>query len=143
MKMRRREFLRVFVGGAGLAAGGLSLRAETYPSRPVHMVVGQAAGSSSDLTARLVAQYLSEHLGQQFVVDVRPGATGNIATEAVVRSAPDGYTVLVVNSQNTINAALFTKLNFDFVHDIAPNCANRPRAASHGGQSSVPGQNGA
>ena len=84
------------------------------------MLVGQAAGSSSDLTARLVAQYLSEHLGQQFVVDVRPGATGNIATEAVVRSAPDGYTILLINSQNTINAALFTKLNFDFVHDIAP-----------------------
>jgi tripartite-type tricarboxylate transporter receptor subunit TctC len=120
MKVRRRELLRLIAGGAGLAAAGPSVRAEAYPSRPVHMIVGQAAGSSSDITARLIAQYLSEHLGQQFIVDVRPGATGNIATEAVVRSAPDGYTILVVNSQNTINAALFTKLNFDFVHDIAP-----------------------
>jgi tripartite-type tricarboxylate transporter receptor subunit TctC len=84
------------------------------------MIVGQAAGSSSDLSARLIAQYLSEHLGQQFIVDIRPGATGNIATEAVAHSAPDGYTILLINSQNTINAALFTKLNFDFVHDIAP-----------------------
>jgi tripartite-type tricarboxylate transporter receptor subunit TctC len=84
------------------------------------MIVGQAAGSSSDLSARLIAQYLSEHLGQQFIVDIRPGATGNIATEAVAHSAPDGYTILLINSQNTINAALFAKLNFDFVHDIAP-----------------------
>jgi tripartite-type tricarboxylate transporter receptor subunit TctC len=84
------------------------------------VLVGQAAGSSTDITARLIGQWLSEHLHQQFVVDVRPGATGNIATEAVVRSAPDGYTLLVMNSQNTINAALYTKLNFDFVRDIAP-----------------------
>jgi tripartite-type tricarboxylate transporter receptor subunit TctC len=120
MNIRRREFLRLAALGAGLAAGRRTGRAEAYPSRPVHMLVGQAAGSSSDLSARLIAQYLSEHLGQQFVVDIRPGATGNIATEAAVRSAPDGYTILLINSQNTINAALFTKLNFDFVHDIAP-----------------------
>jgi tripartite-type tricarboxylate transporter receptor subunit TctC len=94
--------------------------AQAYPSRPVHVIVGQAAGSSSDITARLITQPLSQKLGQQFVIDVRPGATGNIATEAVVRSAPDGYTLLLINSQNTINAALYTKLNFDFVHDIAP-----------------------
>jgi tripartite-type tricarboxylate transporter receptor subunit TctC len=120
MNIRRREFLRLAALGAGLAVGGRAVRAETYPSRPVHMLVGQAAGSSSDLSARLIAQYLSEHLGQQFIVDVRPGATGNIATEAAVRSPPDGYTILLINSQNTINAALFTKLNFDFVHDVAP-----------------------
>jgi tripartite-type tricarboxylate transporter receptor subunit TctC len=120
MNIRRREFLRLAGLGAGLAAGMSSLRAEAYPSRPVHMIVGQAAGSSSDLSARLIAQYLSERLGQQFIVDIRPGATGNIATEAVVHAAPDGYTILLINSQNTINAALFTKLNFDFVHDIAP-----------------------
>jgi tripartite-type tricarboxylate transporter receptor subunit TctC len=120
MNIRRREFLQLAGLGAGLAAGMSSLRAEAYPSRPVHMIVGQAAGSSSDLSARLIAQYLSEHLGQQFIVDIRPGATGNIATEAVAHSAPDGYTILLINSQNTINAALFTKLNFDFVHDIAP-----------------------
>jgi tripartite-type tricarboxylate transporter receptor subunit TctC len=86
----------------------------------VHLLVGQAAGSSTDITARLIAQPLSAHFGQQFITDIRPGATGNIATEAVVRSAPDGYTLLVMNSQNTINAALYTKLNFDFVRDIAP-----------------------
>jgi tripartite-type tricarboxylate transporter receptor subunit TctC len=91
-----------------------------YPTRPVQILVGQAAGSSSDINARLIAQYLSEHLGQQFVVEIRPGATGNIATEAVVRSPPDGYTLLLVNSQNTINAAMFQNLPFDFVHDIAP-----------------------
>ena len=91
-----------------------------YPTRPVQILVGQAAGSSSDISARLVAQYLSEHLDQQFVVEIRPGATGNIATEAVVHSTPDGYTLLLVNSQNTINAAMFPNLPFDFVHDIAP-----------------------
>ena len=118
MTIRRRDFFQLAAGGAGLAAGGYPVWAEAYPSRPVHMIVGQAAGSSSDITARLIAQFLSERLGQQFIVDVRPGATGNIATEAVVRSAPDGYTILLINSQNTINAALYTKLNFDFVRDI-------------------------
>ena len=86
----------------------------------MHILVGQAAGSSSDISARLIRQYLSEHLGQQSVVEIRPGATGNVATEAVVRSAPDGYTLLLVNSQNTINQALIPTLPFDFVHDIAP-----------------------
>src|ERR1700689_819877 len=84
------------------------------------MVVGQAAGSSSEISARLIAQYLSDHLGQPFVVEIRPGATGNIATEAVVHSPPDGYTLLLVNSQNTINEAMFPDLPFDFVRDIAP-----------------------
>jgi tripartite-type tricarboxylate transporter receptor subunit TctC len=84
------------------------------------VIVGQAAVSSSDINARLVAQYLSQHLGQQFVVQVRPGATGNVATEAVVHSPPDGYTLLLVNSQNTINEALFPNLPFDFERDIAP-----------------------
>jgi len=120
MGVLRREFLRLTAGAAALPIGARFARAETYPSRPVHLLVGQAAGSSTDITARLIAQPLSEHFRQQFVIDVRPGATGNIATEAVVRSAPDGYTLLVMNSQNTINAALYTKLNFDFVRDIAP-----------------------
>jgi tripartite-type tricarboxylate transporter receptor subunit TctC len=91
-----------------------------YPTRPVHMLVGQAAGSSSDLSARLIGQYLTDRLGQQFVIDIRPGATGNVATEAAVHSAPDGYTLLLVNSQNTINQAMFPDLPFDFMHDIAP-----------------------
>src|ERR1700746_2999891 len=101
-----------------VAARGAS--ALDYPTRPVQVIVGQAAASSSDITARLVSQFLSQHLGQQFVVEVRPGATGNIATELVSRAAPDGYTLLLVNSQNTINAALFPPLPFDFVRDIAP-----------------------
>src|ERR1700740_3692209 len=91
-----------------------------YPTRPVQVIVGQAAASSSDITARLISQFLSQHLGQQFVVEVRPGATGNIATDLVARATPDGYTLLLVNSQNTINAALFSNLPFDFVRDITP-----------------------
>ncbi len=120
MHFPRRDFLRLAAGAATLPIGARLARAQAYPSRPVHVIVGQAAGSSSDINARLIAQSLTQHLGQQFIVDVRPGATGNIATEAVVRAAPDGYTLLLINSQNTINAALYTKLNFDFVRDIAP-----------------------
>jgi tripartite-type tricarboxylate transporter receptor subunit TctC len=117
--VQRRDFLKL---SATAALPFVSRRAFAldYPTRPVQMLVGQAAGSSSDISARLIAQYLSEHLGQQFVVEVRPGATGNIATEAVVHSPPDGYTLLLVNSQNTINAALVPNLPFDFVRDIAP-----------------------
>ena len=120
MDFPRREFLRLAASALALPIGVRLASAQDYPSRPVHLLVGQAAGSSTDITARLIGQWLSEHLRQQFVVDVRPGATGNIATEAAVRAAPDGYTLLVMNSQNTINAALYTKLNFDFVRDIAP-----------------------
>jgi tripartite-type tricarboxylate transporter receptor subunit TctC len=120
MNFSRRAALPLACGAASLPVAAPMARAQAYPTRPVHVIVGQAAGSSSDITARLITQPLSRQLGQQFVVDVRPGATGNIATEAVVRSAPDGYTLLLINSQNTINAALYTKLNFDFVRDIAP-----------------------
>ncbi len=120
MNVSRRHLLRLAAGAAALPLSARLAWAQSYPSRPVHVLVGQAAGSSSDITARLITQFLSQQLGQQFIVDVRPGATGNIATEAVVRAAPDGYTLLLINSQNTINAALYTKLNFDFVHDIAP-----------------------
>ena len=119
--MQRRDFLKF--GAAIAAAPAYATRgafALDYPTRPVQVIVGQAAASSSDITARLISQYLSQHLGQQFIVEVRPGATGNIATEQVVRAMPDGYTLLLVNSQNTINAALFPNLPFDFVPDIAP-----------------------
>jgi tripartite-type tricarboxylate transporter receptor subunit TctC len=112
--------MKLALGGAALPFVPRHASALDYPTRPVHVLVGQAAGSSSDITARLIGQYLSEHLGQQFIVDVRPGATGNVATEAAVRSSPDGYTLLLVNSQNTINAAMNPALPFDFVHDIAP-----------------------
>jgi len=97
-----------------------SVSAQVYPSRPVKIIVGQAAGSASDIVARLIAQFLSEKLGQQFLVEVRPGATGNIATEAVTHMPPDGYTLLLVNSQNAINVALYEKLSFDFARDITP-----------------------
>jgi tripartite-type tricarboxylate transporter receptor subunit TctC len=120
MNFHRRAVLRLACGAAALPIAAPGARAQDYPTRPVHVIIGQAAGSSSDITARLITQPLGQQLNQPFVVDVRPGATGNIATEAVVRSAPDGYTLLVINSQNTINAALYTKLNFDFVRDIAP-----------------------
>ncbi|HEY5608013.1 MAG TPA: tripartite tricarboxylate transporter substrate binding protein [Alphaproteobacteria bacterium] len=91
-----------------------------YPNRPVRVIVGQAAGSATDIIARLFAQFLAEKLGQQFIVEAKPGAGGNIATEFVTRAPPDGYTLMMVNSQNAINAALHEKLSFDFVRDIAP-----------------------
>ena len=117
MKLARRQFLHLAAGAAVLPA---CASAQAYPSRPVKIIVGQAAGSASDIVARLIAQFLSEKLGQQFFVEVRPGAAGNIATEAVTHMPPDGYTLLLVNSQNAINAALYEKLSFDFVRDIAP-----------------------
>jgi tripartite-type tricarboxylate transporter receptor subunit TctC len=118
--VERRSFLKL--GAAAAAWPVISRRAAAaeYPDRPVQVIVGQAAGSSSDITARLLLQPVSQSLKQQFVVQVRPGATGNIATEAVAHAAPDGYTLLLVNSQNTINAALIPNLPFDFIRDIAP-----------------------
>jgi tripartite-type tricarboxylate transporter receptor subunit TctC len=117
----RRRFLQLAGAAAVLpAAPDLAGAQGGYPTRPVRFIVGQAAGSSSDVTARLIAQWLSERLGQQFVVETRPGAGGNIATEAVVRSPADGYTLLLLNAQNTINAALYDKLSFDVLRDIAP-----------------------
>src|SRR5262245_59802456 len=106
MKFRRRQFLHLAAGVSALAVSR-SARAQAYPARPVRIIVGQAAGSSSDITARLFAQWLSERLGGQFIVEARPGAGGNIGTEAVVRSAPDGYTLLLVNSQNAISHTLY------------------------------------
>jgi tripartite-type tricarboxylate transporter receptor subunit TctC len=118
--VKRRDFLKLGATFAVMPVAARGALALDYPTRPVQVIVGQAAASSSDITARLISQFLSQHLGQQFVVEVRPGATGNIATELVARAAPDGYTLLLVNSQNTINAALFPNLPFDFVRDIAP-----------------------
>ena len=116
----RRQFLQLAAGAVALPAVPRVARAQVYPTRPVRIIVGQAAGSSSDITARLVGQFAGERLGQQFIVEVRPGAAGNIATEAVAAAAPDGYTVLLVNAQNTINQALYERLNFNFLRDIAP-----------------------
>jgi tripartite-type tricarboxylate transporter receptor subunit TctC len=120
MTLRRRQFLHLAAGAVAFSPVSESVPAQTYPSRPVKIIVGQAAGSASDIVARLIAQFLSDRLGQQFLIEVRPGAAGNIATEAVTHMPPDGYTLLLVNSQNAINVALYEKLNFDFVRDIAP-----------------------
>jgi tripartite-type tricarboxylate transporter receptor subunit TctC len=120
MKLPRRNFLHLAAGAAALPAVSRFARAQAYPSRPVRIVVGFTAGSASDIVARLVGQWLSERLGQPFVIENRPGAGSNIATEAVVRSPPDGYTLLLVNPANTINATLYDKLSFNFIRDIAP-----------------------
>jgi tripartite-type tricarboxylate transporter receptor subunit TctC len=120
MKLPRRQFLHLAAGAAALPPVTRFAWGQIYPSRPVRIIVGQAAGSGSDTVARLIGQFLSERLGQQFVIENRPGAGGNIATEAVVRSLPDGYTILLVNSANTINTTLYDRLNFDFTRDIAP-----------------------
>ena len=120
MKLPRRKFLHLAAGAAALPAVSRFAFAQAYPSRPVRVIVGQAAGSGSDTAARLIGQFLSERLGQPFVVENRPGAGGNIATEAVVRSAADGHTLLLVVSANTINATLYDKLSFVFLRDIAP-----------------------
>jgi tripartite-type tricarboxylate transporter receptor subunit TctC len=120
MKLPRRNFLQLAAGAAGLPAVSRIARAQTYPSRPVRIIVGFAAASSPDTTARLVGQALSTRLGQQFIVENRPGAGTNIATEAVVRAPPDGYTLLWVTAVNAINATLYDKLNFNFIRDIEP-----------------------
>jgi len=120
MKLLRRQFLHLAVGAAALPVASQITRAQTYPSRPVRIVVGFPAGSAPDIIARLITQGLSERLGQQFVVENRPGAASNIGTEIAVKAPPDGYTLLVVVATNTVNATLYTNLNFDFIHDIVP-----------------------
>jgi tripartite-type tricarboxylate transporter receptor subunit TctC len=120
MKFPRRHFLHLAVGAAALPAVSRMAWAETYPTRPVHIIVAFAAGGPNDILARLLGQRLSERLGQPFVIENRTGAGGNIGTEAVVRAPPDGYTLLLVGASNTINASLYDNLNFNFLHDIAP-----------------------
>jgi tripartite-type tricarboxylate transporter receptor subunit TctC len=120
MKLPRRNFLHLAAGAAALPVVSRIAWAQAYPSRPVRLIVPVAPAGASDITARLIGQWLSERLGQQFVIDNRPGGGTNIGTEAVVRAPADGYTLLVVGSYNATNAALYDKLNFNFIRDIAP-----------------------
>jgi tripartite-type tricarboxylate transporter receptor subunit TctC len=120
MKLPRRTFLHLAAGAAALPVLPRIAWAQTYPSRPVRIIVGFPAGTSSDITARLIGQWLSDRLGQQFIVENRPGAGTNIATDAVVHAAPDGYTLLWVTQTNAINASVYTALNFNFIRDIQP-----------------------
>jgi len=120
VKFPRRAFVRVAVAAAAVPAVPRLSWAEAYPSRPARIVVGFAAGGATDIQARLMGQWLTDRTGQQFIVDNKPGASGNIGTEAVAKAAPDGYTLLQVVTPHAINAALYSNLNFDFLRDIAP-----------------------
>jgi tripartite-type tricarboxylate transporter receptor subunit TctC len=120
MPFTRRKFLHLGAAAAIAGAAPSLAFAQTYPTRPVRIVAGFAAGGTSDIVARLIGQWLSERLGQQFVIENRPGAGTNIATEAVTRAPADGYTLIVVTASNAINATLYEKLNFNFIRDIAP-----------------------
>jgi len=120
VKLPRRQFLRLAAGTAVLPTVSQIAHAESYPNRPVRLVVGFAPGGGNDITARLMGQWLSERLGQPFVIENRPGAGTNVATEAVVNAAPDGYTILFVAPSAAINATLYEKLNFNFIRDLAP-----------------------
>jgi tripartite-type tricarboxylate transporter receptor subunit TctC len=119
----RRQFLHLAAAAAAVPGVARIAWAQAYPARPVRIIVGFTPGSAPDIVARLMGQWLSERLGQQFVIDNRPGGGGNIGTEVVVRASPDGYTLLLVGGWNAINATLYDKLNFNFIRDIAPVAA--------------------
>ena len=120
MMFQRRRFLQMAVGAAALPAVSRVAGAQTYPTRPVRWIVGYPPAGASDIAARLIGQWLSDRLGQPFVLENRPGASGNIGTEAVVNAPPDGYTLLLVNAGNAINATLYDKLKYNLIRDIAP-----------------------
>jgi tripartite-type tricarboxylate transporter receptor subunit TctC len=120
MKLPRRQLLHLAAGAAALPAASRFAWAQTYPTRPVRLMVGFPAGSAADIGARLLSQGLSERLGQPFVIENRPGAGSNLAAEAVVRAAPDGHTLLYVAGTNAVNATLYPELQFNFIRDIAP-----------------------
>jgi tripartite-type tricarboxylate transporter receptor subunit TctC len=118
--MQRREFLKRLASAAALSSLSNRARAETYPARPVHIIVGFPPGAASDINARLIGEWLSQRLGQQFIIDNRPGAGSNVGTEAAVHAPADGYTLLLVTPPNAINASLYDNLNFNFLRDTAP-----------------------
>ncbi len=120
MTLLRRQFLHLAAGAVALPVVSRVTWAETYPSQPVRVIVGFAAGGPNDILARLIGQWLAKRLGHPFVIENRPGAGSNMATEAVVLAPPDGYTLLLVGSPNAINATLYDRLNFNFIRDIAP-----------------------
>src|SRR5262249_21767098 len=121
MNLSRRQSLRLTAAGAATLPAMLRFAwAQNYPTRPVRIIIGAPAGGPTDTSARLIGQWLSERLGQPFIIENRPGAGGNIGTEAVVRASPDGYTLLLVSAANAISATLYEKLNFKFIPDIAP-----------------------
>ena len=120
MELSRRSLLHLGAGAAALPVLWRAAWAQNYPARPVRVMVGYPAGYGPDIVGRLVAQSLSDRLGQQFVVENRPGAGSNIATELVVRASPDGYMLLLLTSTNAVNASLYTNLSFNVIHDIAP-----------------------
>jgi tripartite-type tricarboxylate transporter receptor subunit TctC len=120
VRLPRRRFLHLAAGAAALSAVSHIAKAQSYPARPVRLIVGFPAGGAADIVARLMAQWLSERLGQQFIVENRPGASTNIGTEAVVRATADGYTLLYATSTNAINATFYDTLDFNFIRDIAP-----------------------
>jgi tripartite-type tricarboxylate transporter receptor subunit TctC len=120
MKLPRRSFLHLAAGAAALPALPRIASAQVYPARPVHFIVAFAPGGANDILARLIGQWLSERLGQQFIIENRAGAGSNIGTEVVVRAAPDGYVLLMVGTPNAIKATLYEKLPFDFIRDVAP-----------------------
>jgi tripartite-type tricarboxylate transporter receptor subunit TctC len=138
VKLPRRTFLRLTAGAAALPAVSRVASALDYPARPVHLLVGYAAGGPLDTSARLIAQWLSERLGQPFVIQNQPGAGSNLATETVVRAAPDGYTLLEVSASNAWNATLYKNLNFNFIRDIAPIASVRRAAGVMEVNPSVP-----
>jgi tripartite-type tricarboxylate transporter receptor subunit TctC len=120
MKLPRRKFLHLLAGAAALPAFPCVTRAQAYPSRPVRIIVPFAAGGGTDITARVIGQWLSERMGQQFIIENRPGGGTNIGTEAAAKATADGYTLLMVGTSNTANVALYDKLNFDLIRDFAP-----------------------
>ena len=140
MELPRRQFLRLASGTAALPAVSRFAWAQAYPTRPVHVIVGFTAGNNIDIVARLFGQWLSERLGQPFIIENRPGASGNIAAEAVVRAPADGHTLLMTGTFNAINATLYENLSFNFIRDIAPVASLSRTARRHGSQPFVPGQ---